>query len=69
MEDELVALDRTAEIDLELEPLDEVDVHLGVVALEATLTGSLGAVHREVGVAHEVGGGDLRSHIGTARPW
>jgi hypothetical protein len=35
MKDELVALDRTAEIDLELEPLDEVDASR-VVALEAT---------------------------------
>ena len=56
MEDELVALDRAAEIDLELEPLDEVDVHLGVVALEAALAGGLGAVHREVGVAEQLVG-------------
>ena len=48
--------DRAAEVDLELEPLDEVDVHLGVVALEATLAGGLGAVHREVGVPEQLVG-------------
>ena len=52
---------------LELHPLDQLGVHLGVVALVAALAGRLGPVHGQVGVAQQlVGAVDVALHPGDA---
>ena len=70
---ELGGLDRPLEIDLELDPLDDVGVHVRGVGAVAALALGLGPVHREVGVAKErlgvLGAGgdpDARAHVDLA---
>ena len=68
LHDELVFLQGSAQVGLELEPGDRRRVHLGLVDPEATLALALGAVHRGVGVAEQlVGGGAVRAGVGDAR--
>ena len=69
-DDELVVLQRAAQIGLELEPGDGRGVHLGFVDAVAALALALGPVHRGVGVAQElVGVVAVRARVGDARRW
>ena len=56
LHDELVVLQRAAQVGLELEPGDRRRVHLGFVDAVAALALALGPVHRGVGVAQELVG-------------
>ena len=54
---ELVALERAPQVLLEREPLHHALAHAGVEQLEARAAAVLGAVHGDVGVAHDRFGG------------
>src|SRR3712207_5546303 len=67
LDDELVAGEAAAEVGLELEAVDEGEVHLVPVGLPPALAAALGRVHGEVGLGQElVGGGGGRGRVGDA---
>ena len=67
VEEQLPRLQGPPQVALELHPLDQLGVHLGVVALVAALAGRLGPVHGQVGVAQQlVGAVDVAVHPGDA---
>src|SRR3712207_5928629 len=54
LDDELVAGEAAAEVRLELEAVDEGEVHLVAVGLPPALAATLGRVHGEVGLGQQL---------------
>ena len=54
-EEELVALERAAQVELELEPVFDRGLHLALERDVAVAARGLGLVQRDVGVAQQVG--------------
>ncbi len=57
---ELAVVQGGAQLGGQLGAVHHVGLHLGRVQLDAALAGLFGAVHRQVGVAHQGAGGDTR---------
>jgi hypothetical protein len=62
MNAELVQLDSSAQISLELQAFDSTGVHRMVEYLAASLTSALGSIHRDLSIPEEV----LRLHSSVA---